>query len=136
MGAFNQTGNIADGQPGIVSILDDPDLGMQRRKGIGRNLWARVGNSGQQRGFTRIGIADEADIGDNPQFKKEIPLSSLFTGLREAWRLASGGCEIPVAQPAASALAKDKALAVFSQISNQFAFDVWTARGLSRILIC
>ena len=111
-----------------IGILDDPDLRVQRRERIRGHLRAGVRNRGQQRGLARVGIADQAHLGDDAQLEEKLAFLARFPGLGEARGLAPGGGKVPVAQPAAPALAEDEPLPGVGKINHQLAFLVGWAR--------
>ncbi len=120
MRAFDQTGHVTDREPVPVGIFHDADLRMQRGEGIRCDLRARLGNGREQRGFARVGVADEPDLGHDAQLQQVIAFLARLTRLREPRCLARGGGKVPVAQSAAPAFAQHELLAVFGEIGNQF----------------
>src|ERR1700722_15024077 len=107
---------------------------MQCGEWIRGPFWARLRDGGQKRRFTRIGIADQTDIRDGAQLKQIITFGSRFPRLRETGCLSPGGGKIAIAQAAASSLAQDELLAVFSQIGHQLLLGFIT-RGPPALLL-
>ena len=120
VGAFDEAGYVADGDPGVVRVFDNADMGIEGGEGVGGDAGTRGRDCGQQRGFAGIGVADEADLGQEPQFEPEMTFFARFTGLGESGCLPRGGGEIAIAQAASAAAAEQELLAVLGEIGDEF----------------
>jgi hypothetical protein len=138
VGAFDESGHIANGDPGVVRVVDDADLGVQRGKGVGGDAGASSRNGGEQGRFSRVGIADESNLREKSQFEPEMAFFARFTGLSEAWGLAGGGGEIAVTESAASTTTENVLLAVVGEIGDKLSphgiREMRRRRGWRRIL--
>ena len=72
--AFDEAGNIGDGAAAEAGELDDADSGLQGGERVGGDLGFGGGEFAEKGGFTGVGEADEADVGDASQFEVENPL--------------------------------------------------------------
>src|SRR6266705_1194258 len=95
---------------------------MQRSKRIGRDFGSGMRNSGEQSRFACVRIADEADLGNDTQFQKEIAFIAGFAGLGKTRRLARCRGKVAISQAATPAFAKDESLTVRDQIGDQLSF--------------
>jgi hypothetical protein len=100
-----------------------PTWGRALANGYGAILGRAWEMAVEQRGFARVGITHEADLGDQPQLEQKFPLGAGFARLREARRLADAGGEVAVAEPAAAALAQHEPLPVLGEVAYQFALS-------------
>src|SRR5439155_18038743 len=119
--AFNQSGHIAHGKPEEIRVFYDADLRVQGSERIWGNFGAGFRNRRQQRGFSGVGITDEADLGHDPKLQQKLALLSCFPWLCEARRLSGCGGKITISQSAPAPFAEDEALSVFRQVGNQLA---------------
>src|SRR5690349_20782461 len=83
MCAFDQTGKISHNKsaselaamPTSAAVgIDDAEVGLECGERVVRNFGTRRGNHGNQRRLTRIGVANQADIGEEFQFKAKMAL--------------------------------------------------------------
>src|SRR5437667_4571242 len=81
--AFNQTGKISNDKSaselaamptGAAVGIDNAEIGLECGERIIRNFGPRRGNHGNQRRLTRIGVANQADIGEQFQLQAKMPL--------------------------------------------------------------
>ncbi len=132
VGAFDEAGNVADDDASEVGEFDDPDLGGEGGEGVGGDFGAGLGDGGEEGGFSGVGVADEADIGNEAEFEEEGALLAGFAGLGKAGGLADGVGEVAVSESAAAAFAEDESLAVFGQVGDQLTI-VLVAMGVAVI---
>ncbi len=85
-----------------------------RNLGLSRAYYAYDG------GFSYIGEAHKAHIGQHLQLQHESTLVALLAGLCIARSLVGGTLEVPVAQAAATALQQDEFLAVLGDLAHRF----------------
>ena len=103
MRAFDQSGNVGDDERSCPDRSDNAQMGFERRERIVRNLGTRGRDTGDQRGFSGVGKADQADVGQQLQFEAERLLLARPSVLRSAWRAIHRGREVRVAVTATSA---------------------------------
>ena len=66
--AFDETGDVGDGEAaleGSFANLHDAEVGFERCEFVIRNFGARGGKTRDERGLADVGIADEADVGED-----------------------------------------------------------------------
>src|SRR5437762_2739645 len=107
---------------------------MERGEGIGRYLWARFGDSGEQRRFAGVRIANEANIGNDSQLEEIVAFIAGLAGLGKAGRLAGSGGEVAIAETAASGFAENESLAVRGEVGHEFAFSIILPGGFLRFV--
>src|ERR1700687_6367765 len=99
MRAFNEAGKIGDNKSaaklgavptGAAVSVDDPEIGLQRGKGVVGDFRARSRDDGNQRGFAGIGVAHETDIGEKFQLEAKMPLFAGKSGFMFARGLVPG----------------------------------------------
>ena len=76
-GAFDEAGNIRDDEAGVIRRFaydDHAEVGLQRGERIVGDLGTRRRDARDQRAFAGVGIADEPDIGQQPEFQPQIAL--------------------------------------------------------------
>jgi hypothetical protein len=64
--AFNKSGHIGDDEGLLLRLLadgDDAEVGFEGGEGVVGDFGARGGDAGDERGFAGVGIADQADVG-------------------------------------------------------------------------
>ena len=85
------------------------------------DLGAGRGNLGYEGGFTGVGEADEAHLGEELQFEPDMPLFSCPSLLGKARRLATRGGEVHVPLPAVSTPGHHAAIPVAREIVEDLA---------------
>ena len=74
MRAFDQPWHVGDNKGLLLGLLADGDhaeIGFQRGEWIIGDLGPRGGDARDQRGLARVGIADEADVGEQLELQAE-----------------------------------------------------------------
>ncbi len=105
MRAFNQSGHVGDDEGLLVGLLADRDhaeIGLEGGEGIVGDFGARGGDAGDERGLAGVGIADEADVGEQLEFET---IAALLAGAAQfvlARSLVGAGGEVLVATAAAA----------------------------------
>ena len=117
--AFDQAGNVGEKDAGVIVVFDDAHARIFRRERIGRAFRPRVRERAGQRRFSRVGEADEPDVGDGFQHEGEVAASAFLAGRRLARRLVRRGLELIVPEAAASAFEQHDALAVFEELRDE-----------------
>ena len=121
MRAFDQTRNIGDDKFSIVHA-HDAQIGVQRGKGIIRDLGPRIGRGGEKGRFARIGQTQQTGIGDQLQPQPQRALHARLTRIGAAWGLVGGGLEMQVAEAAIAAARQNDPLAHFGQVRDDGLF--------------
>ena len=113
MRAFNEAGHIGDDEGLLVGLLADGDhaeIGFEGGEGIIGDFGLGGGDAGDERGFAGIGIADQADVGQQLEFE---PIKAFLAGAAQlvlARGLMGAGGKVLIAAPAATAFGDDQAL--------------------------
>src|ERR1700743_1503887 len=113
MRAFDQAGKVCDYERFLVRFLangNDTDIRLQCGEGILGNLRLSSGDARDQRGLAGIGIADEADIGQQLQLEAEIALFAGTAHLVLARSLVRGRGEVLIAAATTAAFGDDDTL--------------------------
>src|SRR4051812_48749910 len=92
---------------------------MQRRKWIRRDLRTCCRDVPQQRGFTSVGITDQARIGHRSQLEQKMSLLALLAFGVLARRAITRTFEMNISLPALPALTKNEFLPFTLKIDNQ-----------------
>src|SRR3954465_7321262 len=95
-----------------ILVLNDADLRVQCRKRIRRYFRPGVRDGGEQSRFSRVWIADQAHLRDEPQLEKILPFVACLPRLREPWSLAARCCKIAITEASPAPFAQNKLLAV------------------------
>src|SRR6266436_1073145 len=101
---------------------------MQSGERIRGDFGPGMGNGCEQGRFAGVGITNEADLGNDSQFKKEIAFMAGFAGLGKARRLACCRGKVAISQAATPAFTKDESLAMGDEISDEISFCFGTPR--------
>ena len=121
MGAFDDAGDVRDDKGAIVRQVDHAQVGRQRGKGIVRDSGLGVADPRQQGGLARVGLADQADVGQQFELEADHALLALPTRLPPPRRLLRGRREAGV-PPASSATLRDHQHVVrLQQLAQDFA---------------
>ena len=107
----------------LVRLLahgDDAEVGFERREGIVGDLGPRGGDARDERGLAGVGVADQADVGQQLEFE---PRRRSSPAVPPRVRAGPDGCcgEVLVAASAASAFGDDDLLIGLFKIMNQLA---------------
>lgn len=89
MSIFDNSRDIGDESSTIVVLFNKADIGTERRKGIGCDFHSHICQSINQRRLSRIGKADQTDIGDKLELEFDsflFPMLPLCTGIGGAIR--------------------------------------------------
>jgi hypothetical protein len=122
--AFDEAGDVGDYIAffiGRVADGDDAELRLEGGEGVVGNFGAGGGDAGDEGGFANVGIADEADVGEDAELEAVI---AFFTGATEfvlARSLMRGGGEVLIAAAAASAAGDDETLVGTGEVVDELA---------------
>ena len=106
--ALDQAGDIGNHEAAIITETDDAQVRRERGEGVISNLGARRRDSRDQRRLSRVGKADEANVGEQLQFKAKELLFPGFPGLCAPGSAIGGADEARV--PASATPATDDEL--------------------------
>jgi hypothetical protein len=70
--AFDEAGHIGDDEGLLLRLLADGDhaeVGFEGGEGVVGDLGPRGGDARDERGFAGVGVADQADVGQQLQFQ-------------------------------------------------------------------
>src|SRR5438552_1476928 len=126
--AFDEAGKIGDNKsasefgtvPACAAVgINDAEVGFERGERIVRNFGPRRGNHGNQRRLTRIGVANQADIGEEFQFEAKMTLFAGETVFVFARGLVPRLGKMLIAASTAPSMGDQYALARRGEISNR-----------------
>ena len=112
MRAFDEPGHVGDHEGLLLGLFADGDhaeIRFQRGEGIVGDLGARGGDARDQRRLAGVGIADEADVGEQLEFQAEGAFLARAAQFVLARGLMRAGGKVLVAASAASAFGDDDA---------------------------
>ncbi len=105
----------------LLADGDHAEVGLEGGEGIVGDFGAGGGDAGDERGLAGVGIADQADVGQQLQFQA---IGALLAGAAQfvlARGLVGGGGEVLVAASAAAALGDDQALVGLLEVVDELA---------------
>ena len=106
---------------GSVADLDDAEVGLEGGEGVVGDLGAGGGEARDQRGLADVGVADEADVGEEAELEAIVVG---FAGAAEfmfARGLVGGGGEVLVAAAAATAAGDDDLVVGVGEVVDELA---------------
>jgi len=124
MRAFNESGHVGDDKGLLVGLLADRDhaeIGLEGGERVVGDFGARGGDAGDERGLAGVGIADEADVGEQLQFQTIAALLAGAAQLMLARSLMRAGGEMLIAPAAAAALGDDDLLVGLTKVVDELA---------------
>ena len=101
-GALDQPGDVGQDEGVPALQLGDPEIRMEGRERVRRDLRLRSGERRQQRRLATVRQPDQTDVGDQAKLEVEVALLARVAQLAGAGRLARGRGEAGVATTAAS----------------------------------
>ena len=100
--AFDEAGHVGDDEGLLVGLLADGDhaeVGLEGGEGVVGDFGLGGGDAGDERGLAGVGVADQADVGQQLEFEAVV---ALFAGAAQlvlarepggrGWR--SAGCRV------------------------------------------
>jgi hypothetical protein len=111
MGSFDEAGDVGDGDALVAFVFDDADHGMQGGETIGGDFGFGGAEFAQQGAFAGVGEADEAGVGDLPEFEVKHAFLTFDAGSEFGGGAVGGGFEVDVAFAAFAAFCEDEFLA-------------------------
>src|SRR5512143_941097 len=117
--SLDDAGQVGDAERAIRRELNDAKVGTERGERIVADLGLRRGDDRQQRRFSRVGLADQTDVGDELELELERASLAIFTRLKLSRRSVGRGGEVRVALSAASAPSDDNAVAVLQHFAQE-----------------
>ena len=124
MRALDEAGHVGHDEGldiGLLADGDDAQVGFESSEGVVGDLGLGCGDARNQRGFAGVGVADQADVGQQLEFKA---IEALFAGAAQlvlARSLVDRSGEVLVAASAASAFGDHYAFIGGFKIMNQLA---------------
>ena len=116
---FDQARDVGDHERFTFPVLDNAEMGDERRKRVICDLGPGGGDAGDEGRFADIREADDSDIGQELEFQRDPALLTRDAGLGEARGLAGSGGEPRVAAATHSALRDDEEAPVGRQIGEK-----------------
>src|SRR5205085_442470 len=118
--ALDDAWNVGDDERAVVRELHDAEVGAERGERIVADLWSCRRDDREQRGLTGVGLADEANVGDELELELQRASLTVFARLVLARRLMRRRREERVAFAAAAALRDDDPVAILQHFAEQF----------------
>ena len=119
---LDQARDVGDDEATVVAQADDTQVGREGGEGIVRDLGAGRRDSRDQRGFSRIGKADQADVSEQLELEAEELLFTALTRLGASRRAIGGADEASVAATTAASARHEHALPFLREIGEQTRF--------------
>ena len=110
--AFDEAGHVGDDEGLLIRLFahgDDAEVGFEGGEGVVGDLGLGGGDAGDEGGLAGVGIADQADVGQQLEFQAVIALLAGAAQFVLARGLVDAGGEVLVAASAAPALGDDDA---------------------------
>ena len=123
VGTLDQARDIGNGGAADGVELHDTDHGLQGGEGVVSDFGAGSAEFGEERGFARVGEADETSVSDGAEFEIEVALLAGGAGGKLAWSLVGGGFEVDVTFAAFAALAEDELFTNGGEVGHGFEGD-------------
>ena len=123
-----------DSLVGLLADGDHAEIGLEGGEGVVGDFGLGGGDARDERGLAGVGIADQADVGEQLQFEA---IAALLAGAAEfvlARSLVGAGGEVLVAAAAAAAFGDDEALVGLLEVVDQLAGFLIVKRGADRDL--
>lgn len=123
MCAFDQAGYVRDDERLLMRLFTDCDytqVGLEGGEGVVCNFGFGRGDARDERGFSRVGVADQSHIGEELELEA---VYALFTGTAHlvfAGSLMSAGSEVLIAAAATAAFGYDDALVGLGEVMDEF----------------
>ncbi len=117
---LDQSRDVGDHERFLIPVLDDAQMGDERREGIIGDLGTGGRHPGDERRFADVRQTDDPHIGQEFELQRDPPFLARDAGLGEAGGLTRGGGESRVSPAAHAALGDDEDGAVGGQIGEEF----------------
>src|SRR5260221_1906393 len=137
--AFHQTGNVCQHH---VTVADnnDPQIRFERRERVGRDLGFSIADDGEQSRFASIRHTDDANIGNELEFKLDMVNGTWLSSFRESRGLVSWRRTARVATASAPARSNHHFLIRYHKVCQQRAcvgiMHHSSKRNLNANIIC
>ena len=130
--AFDEAGQVGHHEAAEIVQLDHAQIGFERGEGVIGDLGAGGGNARDQRGFSGVGKADQADISQQLQLEAQALFLAGASGLVLGGGLVGGRGAARVAASAAPAARGQEALPGFGEIEQARAGGIGVDHGPDR----
>ena len=130
--AFDETGEVCDGEGLLVGPLsdgDDSEVWFEGGEGVVGDFGFGGGEARDEGGFAYVGVSDEASVGEEAEFEAEV---TFFSGAAEfvlAGGLVGAGGEVLVATAAAATTGDDDGVVGAGEVVDEFAGIVIEEEG-------
>ena len=122
--AFNKAGHVGDNVGELIGLLadgDDAEVGFEGSEGVVGDFGPGGGDARDQSGLAGVGVADQADVGEQLEDKAVVALFARTAQFVLARGLVDGGGEMLVAAAPATAFSDDDLLIGSLEVVNQLA---------------
>ena len=122
--ALDEAGNVGNDKGLLIGSFadgDDAEIGLEGGEGVVGDFGFGGGDARDERGLADVGVADNADVGEDLELEAE---GEFFAGVAHfvlAGSLVGGGGEVLVAAPTASAVGDDDALVGMLEVVDELA---------------
>ena len=117
---FDQAGDVRHDEALVVDA-DDAEVRLERGEGVIGDLGSRRRDRREQGGLAGVGVADQADVGDDLQLQLDVALLPRLAAGGELRRALHRRGEVHVAQAALAAAGDHHPLAVLQHVRQQLA---------------
>src|SRR5690606_3552515 len=110
--ALDDAGDVRHHERAVVTEVDHPEVRLERRERVVRDLRLRGRERRDQRALPRVRETDESDVGEELELEGDVALFAGLAGLGVLRGLARSALEVDVPEAAAPALREHEAVAV------------------------
>ena len=121
VGALNDPGDVGDDEAAVAPVLDDAEVGDDRREGVGPDLGLGGRDDAEQGRLAGVREADEPHVGDHLKLKDDPRLATGLARLGVARGLVGARLEVYVAAAAAAPGQQHALLAVGGDLDQGLA---------------
>ena len=116
--AFDESGDV-DHDEGVSAMFDHSERWFEGGEGVVGDFGPGGGDDGDEAGFSGVGRADYADVGEEFEFEAEGEFFAGFSSLGEYGEAVGGRGVVGVSGSAASALGGEECLAGFVEVNEK-----------------
>ena len=121
MGPRDDARDVCDHDLPMVAHRDHSQVRNERGERVIRYFRTECRNFGDERGFSRVGVADDAHLRDQFQFQAEPPGFTLLAGIGAPGRLVGGGSEAGISPSSCPPPGGNKCFTVLGKILEKVA---------------
>ena len=118
--ALNKAGHVGNHKTLFACDAHDPEMRMQRRKGIVRDFRAGVGNRRNKGGLTGVGHSKKSHVRKNLKFQTQFTVLTRFPGCCLPGCSVRTRLKVKIPQATPAALGKQLLFPVLGKVGNGF----------------